>query len=196
MSSKEDRCLTRSYFLGSTGVIITLPHPGTSFLEQKNLKAISKICLKAVVVSSVSITVSSSKERRFWTTLPLHSQGPKTKWGKWFSKREFWASGHDELIWLHVHFFNLQNSAASLHLTPALAITTPLQVLPVAEEAETYLQSYFWKPDFSRFSPSLEGRRVILAQGQSAASSWAYISKAFLTIKGNWCPLEQVGGSE
>lgn len=89
-----------------------------------------------------------------------------------------------------------QNCAASLHLTPDLAITTPLQVLRVVEEAETYLQSYFWKPNFGRFSLSLVGRRVILAQGQSAASSWAYISKASMTIKGNWCPLKQVGGSE
>lgn len=195
MSPSVDRSLTRLYSPGYTSVCnITSPHSGTSFLEHKNLKALSKICLKAVIFSSVSITVSSSKENRFWTNSATAQQGLKDQVG--LSAR--WFLGHLAMMnWSGSMSIFLSTkegpsgntkqccfapwNACSDYKNPIANAASRWRMRGIFTELllETKCQGVF---------TSSCGRRAITTQGQSAAFSWAYISKASLTTKGNWYP--------
>lgn len=166
MSPKVDRCLTRSYFPGHTSVCnSTLPHPGTSFLKHKNVKVLSKICPKALIVNSAPITALSNMENRFWANSASSQQEPQDQ--VWVSARYVSGPyGHDELIWLHDQLSLHQQGPLGNTKLLLLSVQCLLWLLQphckscLSLSKQRHLQSHWWKPKFKEFSLPLWGEEL------------------------------------
>lgn len=124
---------------------------------------------------------------------PLHSKGSKTKWG--FQQERFLG---------HLAVMNWSGSMSIFVSTKEGPLGNTKQCcfspwnacsdydIPIASSASQWKMRDIFTELLLETKPQSVftscGRRAIMTQGQSAASSWAYISKASLTTKGNWYP--------